>query len=112
MQRSRVGLRVRRGGSVCEDEVLLEEEEGGGVILVDGDPLALVPVQVVVLHQHLQATRTEMSVKNVRFMKKTFLGWGSDPRKSWKYSELAWQYKIRAQNLNFQGDQIESTIGF
>ena len=54
---------------MCEDEVLLEEEEGGGVILVDGDPLALVPVQVVVLHQHLQATRMDMSVKNVRFMK-------------------------------------------
>ena len=41
---------------------------------------------------------------------KKFPGWGSNPQKSWKYGKLAWQYRIRTQDLNFQ-DQIESTIG-
>ena len=56
VQRAGVWLGVGRGGSVREDEVLLEEEEGEAVgLLVDRDPLALVPVQVVVLHQHLKS---------------------------------------------------------
>jgi hypothetical protein len=43
----------------------------------------------------------------VRLMKKKmFLEWGSNPQKSWKYRDLACQYKIRAQDLNFQEDQI------
>ena len=56
VQRAGVWLGVGRGGSVREDEVLLEEEEGEAVrLLVDRDPLTLVPVQVVVLHQHLKS---------------------------------------------------------
>ena len=39
--------------------------------------------------------------------KKKFLDWGLNPRKTWKYRE----HKICAQDLNFQEDQIESTIG-
>ena len=62
MQCSRVWLCVGCGGSVCEDEVLLEEEECEVVLLVDGDPLPLVPVQVIVLNQHLKWKRREMSV--------------------------------------------------
>ena len=62
MQRAGVWLRVGRGGAVCEDEVLLEEEEGEVVgLLVDRDPLTLVPVQVVVLHQHLKEISMQMS---------------------------------------------------
>ena len=38
---------------------------------------------------------------------KKFLEWGWNPQKSWKYRE----YRIRAQDLNFQEDHIESTIG-
>ena len=45
-----------------EDEVLLEEEEREVVLLVDGDPLPLVPVQVIVLNQHLKWKRRETSV--------------------------------------------------
>ena len=44
---------------MCEDEVLLEEEECEVVLLVDGDPLPLVPVQVIVLNQHLKSKRRE-----------------------------------------------------
>ena len=47
---------------MCEDEVLLEEEECEVVLLVDGDPLPLVPVQVIVLNQHLKWKRRETSV--------------------------------------------------
>ena len=60
VQRAGVWLRVGRGGAVCEDEVLLEEEEGD-VLFVDGDPLPPVPVQVVVLHQHLKEISMQMS---------------------------------------------------
>ena len=44
---------------MCEDEVLLEEEECEVVLLVDGDPLPLVPVQVIVLNQHLKCKKRE-----------------------------------------------------
>ena len=44
-----------------EDEVLLEEEECEVVLLVDGDPLPFVPVQVIVLNQHLKQKRRETS---------------------------------------------------
>lgn len=61
VQRAGVWLRVGRGGAVCEDEVLLEEEEGD-VLFVDGDPLPPVPVQVVVLHQHLNVSLRVLGV--------------------------------------------------
>ena len=37
---------------------------------------------------------------------------GLEPTKVLEVQYLVWQYRIHAQNLNFQGDQIESTIGF
>ena len=43
----------------------------------------------------------------VRFTKQKFLDWGSKPQ---KYRELAWKYRIRAQDLNFQRDKIESRL--
>ena len=36
---------------------------------------------------------------------------GLEPTKVFEVQKLAWQYGIRAQDLNFQEDQIESTIG-
>ena len=40
-----------------------------------------------------------------------FFEWGSNPRKSWKYRDLAWKYKIPALDLNFQEDQIDRAHG-
>ena len=34
-------------------------------------------------------------------MKKKILEWGSNPRKSWKYRELAWQYNIYDRKLKY-----------
>ena len=41
----------------------------------------------------------------VRFTKRKFLDWASNP---WKYREWDWKYRICVQDLNFREDEIES----
>ena len=58
VQRAGVLRGVGRGGSLGEHEVLLDEEDRV-VVLVDRDPVALPPVQVVEFHVHLENKEDE-----------------------------------------------------